>query len=82
MVNPMTRFRSKPEEISAEQFFPDSPVWPKHVSNNGRYRYSVFNKLHASYIDVHPGDWVRTDDDNNTYPITDKDMKEHYEKVS
>jgi hypothetical protein len=77
----MTRFRSIPQEISAEQFFPDSPAWPKHVSNNGG-RYSVFNKLHASYINVYPGDWVRTDDPNDTYPITDDYMKEHYEKIS
>lgn len=77
----MTRFVSKRQEIEAVQFFPESPVWPKHVHVNGR-AYSVFNKLHASYITVHPGDWIREDDPNNTYPITDEDMKDKYEKIS
>ncbi len=77
----MTKFVSKPQEIEAVQFFPHESVWPKNVHKNGSH-YSVFNKAHASYIAVHPSDWIREDNQNDVYPITDDYIKEHYERKS
>ncbi len=77
----MTKFVSIPKEIEAEQFFPEEPVWPKNVHQNGRL-YSVFNKAHATYFTVNRTDWIREDDQSDVYPITDKDIKEHYERKS
>jgi len=76
----MTKFRSKPKDIKAEQFFPDSPIWPKGVLA-WPGEYVVFNELHSMYITIKPGDWVRIDNKNDIYPIDQSYMKEHYEVI-
>ncbi len=73
-------FRSKPQIIEAEQFFPEMEVWPKGII--ARFgKYLVYNKLHDSYIQIYRGDWVRTDNDNDRYSIAKEYMEKHYEAI-
>jgi len=72
------KFINKPKIITAEQFFPDEASWPINVvqiQNN----YMVWNDVSEKYLAVLPGDWVRVDQPEDTYPIKDSSMKQNYE---
>lgn len=72
------KFRNKPKIINAEEFYPHEERWPVNVCYiNGSYK--VWNNLHSSYITVKPGDWIRIDNIDDTYPIDRAYIEENYE---
>jgi hypothetical protein len=77
------KFRSKPKEIEAEQFFPDKPPWPPGVHSDPSLStgWYVRNELHNSKIEIKPGDFVRTDLPGDLYPIDREYMAKNYEPV-
>jgi len=72
------KFISKPKVITAEQFFPQEELWPINVVLIDR-QYMVWNDLHNCYVDIKPGDWIRTDNPEDTYPIDSNVLNENYE---
>lgn len=75
------KFRSIPQEIEAVQFTEDA-VFPKGVTiRTVADLFEVFNPLHGSWIGVKKGDWIRTDNLKDVYPITDAYMKSKYRAV-
>lgn len=74
------KFVSKPKVIEAVWFNENAPHWPPNVTHKDG-KYTVYNKLHNSYIELKHGDYVRVDDLNDTYPIDRRYMEENYEVV-
>ena len=78
----MPEFRPKKlRTITCEQFWPDQHPWPQHVIIDGMNEWAVWNGLHQSRIKLKPGDWVRVDTPNDTYPIDQNYMAENYEAI-
>jgi len=73
------KFKSKPKVITVEQFFPHEQRWPINVICLEKDEYKVWNELHESYINIKPGDWIRVDYVDDTYPIAQEYMEENYE---
>ena len=76
------KFRNKPKGIEAEQFWPEKLPWLPNVGEyDGSGGYYVFNQLHQSHINIKPGDWIRTDNPKDYYPIKQEYMNQNYEQI-
>lgn len=72
----MPKFKSIPTVITAVQFLdtlPECVEW-----DDSLYSWVVYNKLHNTYIEIKEGDWVRTDNPDDMYPIDQDYMLEKY----
>lgn len=77
----MPRYKNKPREITAEQFRV-ADVWPPNVEVGEGGQHVVWNGLHASYIKLKDGDYVRTDDPNDSYPIDEETFARTWELIT
>lgn len=77
----MPKYQSRPRVITAVQFDPNKPL-PLNVNTSGEGHWAVYNALHQSYINLKPGDYVRIDDPNDTYPIDEETFKATYDLIT
>jgi hypothetical protein len=79
------KFRSKPKVITAVQFLDGRPFPHPNIQQEPKgvepVQYAVWNRLHGSWIAIKFGDWVRVDDDNDTYPIDSEYMRANYDLI-
>ncbi len=79
-VMPSQRFRKKPLEITAEQYFPGEKV--KGVIDMTD-KFGPYGRVLTQHgpVKVTPGQWVITGVDGERYPITDELLKKTYDEV-
>lgn len=60
-----------PIPIMVEKFDPSSEPWPLQVHERSSGEFQVFNRLHESWINLQPGDYVNVTDTTgqDIYPI-------------
>ena len=93
----MAKFRLKPKEIKAEQWFPDRHVdgvfveddskadpnnpWPINADPLQPIRYFVVT-IHQQRIYLEPGDWIITESDGkHHYPCKSDYFVNNYEPI-
>jgi hypothetical protein len=72
-----------PTCIQAVEFQPHIRPWPLNVRSRSSLSdndWFVWNELHKSEINVRPGDMIRVDDPNDTYPIDPAKFAETYRR--
>jgi hypothetical protein len=72
----------RPIPIEVEEFQPDKTPWPLGVKasvNAGEY--FVWNELHASRINIKPGDFVNVTVASDVYPIDRETFDRTYDVV-
>lgn len=82
----MAKYRRKPTTITAEQFRPglagQQSANVRVVEGGLNPVYEVYNGLHDSWIKLKPGDYIRTDDPNDNYPIDQATFDATYEQLA
>lgn len=74
------RYRKRPIEIEAEQFFPDRRPWPEGVERDCMGEY--FIRTLKGVMAVTPGDWIICGVAGEVYPCKPMIFEQTYEKVS
>lgn len=59
----MPKFRKKPVEIAAEQWFPDNGVkkgvhWERRLADDGEFLHPYVITAHEQRAYLAPGDWI------------------------
>jgi hypothetical protein len=76
----MARYRKRPLEIEAEQWFPDKQV--QGVYWNNRYQKFYVVTIHDQDAYLDPGDWVTGESDGeHHYPCKPDEFERIYEAV-
>lgn len=78
----MPKYRSKPRVIEAVRFDPaELSLIPAKVYMTMAGDWVVYNGLHSSEIKLKPGDYIRTDDPHDNYPIDADYMAANYDEL-
>ena len=72
--------RKPGDPISLHEYQPGGEL-PPNVTVRKDGSAFVFNPTHKSEINIQPGDFVRVDDPNDTYPITKDYFEKNFEEV-
>lgn len=83
----MARYRRKPLEIEAEQFFEDGPrvsgvIYPVTLKNGSTLGNAFVITTHKQRVDLENGDWViQEPDGEHYYPCKPDIFADRYEPV-
>lgn len=79
------KYKRKPSELEAIQFFGEDTVIPEGIHVNLRKNedgvWEVYNKLHDAWPKLKYGDFIRIDLLGDNYPIDQTYMKDNFYEV-
>ena len=79
----MARFRKKPIEVEAEQFWPDKKPWPRGVEKRWPKPWvkGYWIETLEGWYEVSPGNWIITGIKGEKYPCGDDVFRATYEPI-